>query len=158
MYRYHLLGQLMNIFVPYFSLLDFHIQRWFFPIFSISQVLFLFLDILPKKEIFRYFISRLAVKDWLGDSTFLVLKTWRFDKHNITIFLLARPFFIWEKKWKSLLCCPVFVPQIAGTGLPAVTTSWSLTQLRSVVSGWLRTKLSKSSLKYEVRIYFFILN
>ena len=46
----------------------------------------------------------------------------------------------------NLLCCPVLVPQIEGTLLPAVTINWSLLQVWSVASGWAKTKLTKSNL------------
>ena len=48
-----------------------------------------------------------------------------------------------------LLCRPVLTPQIAGIGGPPDTTNWSFWQTWSVDSGWLRTKLSKSNLKYN---------
>ena len=52
-----------------------------------------------------------------------------------------------------LLCCPVFVPHIAGIVVPPDTTSWSVTQFWSTESGAAVTKLMKSSLG---KILFYI--
>lgn len=50
-----------------------------------------------------------------------------------------------------LLCCPVLVPQTAGTGAPPVTMSWSELHLLSVDSGWARIMLFMSSLGWGLR-------
>ena len=47
------------------------------------------------------------------------------------------------------LCEPVRVPQVAGTGVPPLMMNWSDWHWLSVVSGWLSTMLSMSSLSWH---------